>query len=389
MKNDCNNSPTKWARFFPLRQRKRRRLRLRTEVGEVSVQVDYGQDPQSGRWHCPQQRQWGLRPHQKLTPGLVEKLCFTATATGSYQKAAEVAARWGQPVEDSTVRAHVQLAGARAEQQTQARGENPAPVGPAPQGLVIMMDGWLVRQRGPDWGRKPARRPGERVVWQECKSAVIYRLEQAAHTGNGRGLLVEKFVVAYQGEPLEFGRRVQAEARRRGLGRARAVYVVADGSVWIWNVAADRFAGAVEVLDFYHASQHLWAVAHALHGEGTPAARAWVEPLLHQLRHGQEQRVLKRLRDLPGWCAQRGQRVPEAVIKEGDYFQRHRHRLNYKQRAAQGCPVGSGAMESFCAQLQGRFKRCGQFWSAAGRDHLMALELARRNGDWDPIWSRN
>jgi hypothetical protein len=324
-----------------------------------------------------------------LTPGLVEKLCFTATATGSYQKAAEVAAKWGQAVEDSTVRAHVQVAGARAEEQRQQRGENPPPVGPIPSALVIMMDGWLIRQRGPDWGRRSARRSGQRVLWQECKSAVIYRLEQAARTRNGRGLLVEKFVVAYQGEPVEFGRRVQAEARRRGLGGAKRVYVVADGSVWIWNLAADRFAGATEVLDFYHASQHLWAVAHALHGEGTAAARAWVEPLLHQLRHGWERRVLKRLNDLPGWCVQRGQAVPEAVLQERDYFVSHRHRLAYRARAAEGCPVGSGAMESFCAQLQGRFKRCGQFWRPPGRDHLLALELARRNGDWDTLWTLN
>jgi hypothetical protein len=335
------------------------------------------------------QEQWGLRPHQKLNPGLVEKLCFTATATGSYQKAAEVAAKWGQAVEDSTVRAHVQVVGARAEQQRQGRVDNPPRVGSAPHALVIMMDGWLIRQRGPDWGRKPAQRPGQRIEWHECKSAVIYRLEQAAQTQGGRGLLVQKFVVAYPGEPVEFGRRVQAEARRRGLGAAQRVYVVADGSVWIWNVAADRFAGATPVLVFYHASQHLWAVAHALHGEGTAAARAWVQPLLHQLRHGQEGRVLKRLSALPTWCAQRKQAVPEAVFRERDYFAHHRHRLRYQTRAQEGCPVGSGAMESFCAQLQGRFKRCGQFWRPSGRDCLLALELARRNGDWDELWTFN
>ncbi len=388
-KNACHNSLNRSARFSPLRQRQRRSLSLRTEVGEITLLVDYGQDGQSGRWYCPVQEQWGLRPHQKLTPGLVEKLGFTATATGSYQKATEVAAKWGQAVEDSTVRAHVQVAGARAEAHRQQRGDNPPLVGPVPQALVIMMDGWLVRQRGPDWGRKPARRPGQRVLWQECKSAVIYRLEQAAQTRSGRGLLVEKFVVAYPGEPVEFGRQVQAEARRRGLGAAQRVYVVADGSVWIWNVAADRFAGAREVWDFYHASQHLWAVAHALHGEGTDAARAWVQPLLHQLRHGHEQRVLKRLSDLPGWCAQRGQVVPEAGWQGRDYFEHHRHRLQYRKRASEGCPVGSGAMESFCAQLQGRFKRCGQFWRPPGRDHLLALELAHRNGDWDDLWVLN
>src|ERR1035438_197597 len=82
-----------------------------------------------------------------------------------------------------------------------------------------------------------------------------YHLAQAAKTASERGLLVEKFVVARGGEPLEFGRRVQAEARRRGLGQAPRVYVVADGGVWIWNIVTDRFAAVTGGLDFYHASQ--------------------------------------------------------------------------------------------------------------------------------------
>ena len=252
-----------------------------------------------------------------------------------------------------------------------------------------MLDGWMLRQRGDDWGLKPAATVGERVAWQECKSAVIYRLHQAVKTKNDQGLLVEKHVVAYQGDPVEFGRRVQAEARRRGLGQVDQVYVVADGGVWIWNLVADRFRTAIGVLDFYHASQHLWAVAHTLHPEADAAARAWVEPLLHQLRQGGEAQVLQTLHDLPTWCAARAQPLPPSVATETQYFENHREHLHYAARAAEGCPVGSGAMESFCAQLQGRFKRCGQFWTEPGRRRLMALEIARRNHDWQQVWQLN
>lgn len=391
--NVCNNSPTRSARFFPLRQRKHRPLTLRTELGRVQLIVDYGQDSHTRKWFCPQQQAWGLLPHQKITPGLAEKLCFTAAASTSYEQAAAVAARWGVAVDDSIIHQQVQRAGERADQQAQARitaGATPAPKTAVPPGaLVIMMDGWMLRHRGGDWGLKPAAALGQRVAWQECKSAVIYRLAQAAQTANGRGLLVEKFVVAYVGEPLEFGRRVQAEARRRGLGKMARVYVVADGGVWIWNIVADRFAHATGVLDFYHASQHLWAVAHTLHPEDEAVARAWVEPLLHQLRHGGEAGVLQTLQDLPAWCAQRGQRLPATLAKEINCFENHREHLHYQVRAAEGCPVGSGAMESLCGQLQGRFKRCGQFWTEPGRRRLMALEVARRNHDWDEVWQLN
>lgn len=378
----------------PLRQRQRRPLTRHTELGRVKLTADYGLEPVTRKWFCPQQRAWGLTPHQKITPGLAAKLCFTAVATTSYEQAAAVAAQWGVTVTDTLIHQQVQRAGARAEQQAEARraasAATPAPqTSPPTAALVIMMDGWMLRHRGDDWGMKPAAKAGARVAWHECKSAVIYRLNQGVKTKNDRGLLVEKFVVAYQGDPLEFGRRVQAEARRRGVGQVAQVYVVADGGVWIWNIAADRFAGATGVLDFYHASQHLWALAHALQPTDETAARAWVEPLLHQLRHGGETQVLQTLHDLPAWCAQRAQPLPPSVATETQYFENHRDHIHYADRAAEGCPVGSGAMESFCAQLQGRFKRGGQFWTAPGRRRLMALEIARRNRDWHPLWQHN
>jgi hypothetical protein len=94
--------------------------------------------------------------------------------------------------------------------------------------------------------------------------------------------------VACQGEPSEFRRRVQAGAYLRELGRAKGNYVMADGVVWIWNVKEDRFAKVLGSLDFSQASDHLWAAAEALYPDQAIRAREWVEPLLHQLRHGQE-----------------------------------------------------------------------------------------------------
>ena len=90
-RNDCNNWPQKRARFFPLAQRKRRPLTLCSELGEVKLIVDYGQDRATGEWWGPVRRAWGLGPHQQITPAWAEKLTFTVTATGSYEEAAAVA----------------------------------------------------------------------------------------------------------------------------------------------------------------------------------------------------------------------------------------------------------------------------------------------------------
>ena len=123
--NACNNSLTDRARFSPLRQRKRRRLTLRSEFGDVELLVDYGQHPASRQWVCPLRQHAGLGPHQKLTPGYAAKLCFTVTATGSYEDAAQVASQWSHPVDDATLHALVQRVGARAEAQTVARLATP------------------------------------------------------------------------------------------------------------------------------------------------------------------------------------------------------------------------------------------------------------------------
>jgi len=372
---------------------------VRTSAGQVVVETVYGQDPETGEWLNPMRELWGLEGRQVMSPVLEERLCFTATLTGSYEATAKVAERWGVAVDDSTIHTHVQQAGARAEAAREERveralsperrgevvGEAKASLPSGKFSLVIMIDGWMVRERGAQWGLKPPERKADRVEWHEVKSAIFFRLNQRVETQSGRRMILEKSYEACRGDPYEFGRRVYAEALRRGLVQAERVYVVADGGVWIWNIVEDRFSQAIGVLDFYHASEHLWAIARELHHD-EEEAREWVEPLLHQLKHGGEAGVLKSLEDLLGLCASLKEGSAQIVEREVKYFKNHRDHLHYQQIESQGCPKGSGAIESACSQFQDRFKRTGQFWTLYGEKHLMALELARRNDDWDEIW---
>lgn len=386
-KSACNNLLTNTARFFPLRQRKRRNLSLRSEFGDVKLVVDYGQDPKSQAWLCPVQRLWGLSPHQKMTPGFAEKLCFTVTATGCYEEAAAVASKWGGVIDDSVLHALVQRMGAQAQAQTQERLKTPPqerqPQRSASPLAVLMVDGWQVRQRGAGWGKKKTQQP--RVEWHELKTGVFCRHEQSAQTAGGRGLLEEKVVVSWQGEPSELGRRLNWEALRGGLGRARQTLFLGDGASWIWNLQQDRWAHAVGLLDFYHGSQHLWALGEAWCGPAQPKLTQWVEPRLHQLRHGQEKKVLAQIRGLK----KRRGAAGGVVERERNYFANHAGRMNYQAMARRGWPIGSGSVESACRQKQCRFKRPGQFWTADGLRRLCALDEARRNHHWDQLWTQN
>jgi len=366
----------------------------------VTIESPCGRDPETGEWVSPIRELWGLGPHDTMSPVLEERVCYTATRTLSYEGAADVAAKWGSPVDDSGIHGHVQKAGTRAMELEQERVERALDVETrgdvvaeakrdVPAGefsLVIMMDGTMLRERGPEWGLKPAEIQADRVVWHEWKVGIIYRLQAQAETQSGRGMILEKFHVAYRGEPFEFGRRMYAEAVRRGLYQAKKVYMIADGGVWIWKIKEDRFPDAQGGLDFYHASEHLWAVAHDAFGERSDEARTWVEPLLHQLKHGGEAGVLRSLDDLLKLCEETHSGARETVRREVGYFHEHKDHIHYQKLASEGCPIGSGAVESTCGQLQDRFKRTGQFWTLPGEQHLMALEVARRNDDWDEIW---
>ena len=110
-----------------------------------------------------------------------------------------------------------------------------------------------------------------------------------------------------------------------------------------------------------------------------------MEARLHQLRHGEEKKVLAEIAALQNQPGADG----ETIQREKHYFASHAQRMNYQSIARRGWPIGSGAVESACRQKQCRFKRPGQFWTPPGFNHLAALDQARRNHHWDQLWSTN
>ena len=254
----------------------------------------------------------------------------------------------------------------------------------APFTLVIMLDAWNLRERD-DWGRTRAlRKKGQEPArWHWAYGATVFRLSDRAETAGGRRVILSRgYVMTRQG--LDALRtQLYGEAVRRGLLQTARVLIIADGAVWIWNLADDRFAHAHPRLDLWHAIEHLWIIARELHGAGSAAAAAWVKPLVAQLEKGQAERVITQLdavlKTLPAAAA-------TVVAREVEYFKRHRERMDYGAAQKAGEPVGSGAMESTCRQYQCRFKRTGQYWSTRGDEALLTLETFWRNGRWNQLY---
>lgn len=382
----------KWGPVSPhsglkLKRAQRIRMVVRTVCGAVELRVWYGFCRLSQQAVCPVRANWNMVPYQQLSPELEQRLCYTAVETGSYEKAARMAQTWGCGVSDDAIQACVSRKGQQAQEQPLTD------VIPAPDNaftLIIMMDGWLARHRDTQWGTKPPEKKANRIQWHEIKSAVIFRLEDRGQTASGRRFLVHKQVAASPAdtEPLLFAQQVQREAMRMGLTKASKVYVVQDGAIYLWNIFHDRFASVAQgVLDFYHASDHLWALAHELFGEGSDEARLWTLKLLHQLRHGKEARVIRTLSVLMNATPSEHLHASKKITSTAEYFLAHKDHIHYADFGNQGIPIGSGAMESQCSQLQNRFKRRGQFWSHQGFSHLLAIALRSQNNELLSLWA--
>lgn len=372
---------------------------VRTRFGVVELRRSKGWCSKCSDWQFPADAVLGLDRHAKASPSVAEAEALLVSKMPASEAAKVLERLTGLPADDSTMSRDARREGEKATLHRRKMDDEACSVEgrwrvtesmrsqlpPTPFTLIIEMDAWMIRERD-GWGQDEALRGGGQPVpsrWHWVYTGTIFRLDQRAQTQSKRPLIISRGYVATRGGLEAFSRQVYAEAVRQGLLAAADVLVIADGAVWIWNIAEDRFGQARQRLDFYHASEHLWAVAEALHGGRNEAARSWAEPLLHQLRHGEEAGVITTLSDLAE-VAQGA--AAEVVRREAAYFVTHQDRMNYGDASQASEPIGSGAIESTCRQHQCRFKRPGQFWSIEGDESLLALETYWRNGRWKELF---
>jgi len=371
-----------------LRRKRFRDVRLATFFGTVVLRCRQGVGG-NGRWKCPALAYLGLRPNQRYSPDMERRMAVLAAETGSYEKAAGVAdaAAW-LAASDGAVRSAVMRLGAAAED---APPEKPCAGAAGPEDtLVIMADGWNARHRGENWGLdKDNRTLPERVHWHEIRSAVLFRLSDLLAISGRRKAIMRKHVVAVPADTssYDFGVLLHRDAVRMGILRAGAAFFVMDGGVWLWHIFTDRFEKCSKaMLDFYHLSQHLHALAAALHGADAAKAGVWCGKILHDLKHKSPKRLFKTLDELLEQPPSADPAVLEAIREQNAYFRNHAGHMDYAANAALGVPIGSGSVESLCSRFQNRLKRTGQFWTKEGFAALLRIIVRYWNGELDSLW---
>lgn len=181
-----------------------------------------------------------------------------------------------------------------------------------------------------------------------------------------------------------FGKRLYVEALKLGLEECPEVIVVADGAHWIWN-EADRMLPKerVEIIDFYHASEKLWAVGKSVFGEENPKTKKWVETRIQHLEKGRIASILQALRRLPV----KRKEAKNCVRQTLGYFQSNRSRMRYDEFKKKGYFIGSGVVESSCKHLiASRLKQAGMRWNKKGAQSILQLRLSLLNERWDHLW---
>lgn len=182
----------------------------------------------------------------------------------------------------------------------------------------------------------------------------------------------------------EFGKRIYAEASNRGWSRAAKKVVMGDGAEWIWNLAAPYFPGAVQVVDLFHARQHLWELARKLYPNDAVNQKAWIR--LHQRRlldRGKIEKLVVSLRSIRSANPE----VIQKIRTEADYFDRNAERMRYPKFRRQHLFVGSGVIEAGCKTVIGsRLKQSGMFWTVRGANAIIALRCCHLNGRFEDYW---
>jgi hypothetical protein len=224
--------------------------------------------------------------------------------------------------------------------------------------------------------------------WKELKAGCVFdiaqRWQRDPHTQEEveLGSAANTSYVAHLGGPEIFGRQLWAEARQRFWMQAEDSLTIGDGALWIWNLVSEHFYASHQLVDWYHATEHLAQVAKLLHGEGTPAAHRWYRRWETKLYQGQVDRLVTTLRQ------QAKQRPPKAaeLRTEAGYFHNNRKRMNYLEMRSEGYPIGSGMVESAAKQYKARFGGAGMRWSRTGAERLLPVRTAIMSRRFDKMW---
>lgn len=277
--------------------------------------------------------------------------------------------------------------------ETQASEQSAVPGVPIRR-LYIETDGVMARMRRGSVPMEEAEAKRKGDVYREIKVGAVFE----GMPGHSRSELAPGVFLDEPGPIKYIARRMSAEefgpflyalAQNCGLDRALEVVILGDGARWIRRLVEHHFPNAVHIVDLYHAREHVWNVANAAHGSGTPQGASWAKQADDLLSHGKVEQLIEMIEKLLPTPAEPGasRSVPEI---EADYFRSNAERMRYPTFRAKGMHIGSGIAEAACKTVVStRAKRSGMRWTPDGLDSILALRTSVLNQAYDSFWGQS
>jgi hypothetical protein len=310
----------------------------------------------------------GLGPGQ-LSPGLAKACCLLAVDDSFEQASRKIEQLFGQKVSPNTIERLTHQVGTVLLQQADQeladfqknRYLSRAQI--TPKRLYIAADGTTVHEIG---------------GWHESKLGVIYWENERKHRKSC-------YVGRFDNSEI-FGWHLWLQACHCGLRQADEVVFLGDGAPWIRSEKRKHFGRATFIIDWYHASEHIWDCGKVLFGEGSEAAEKWVKKRESWLWDGQTRKLLN---DLQKQQKQHRGRKRKELAGLHKYIRDNEQEMRYDVFRAKGYDIGSGAVEGACKHVVGkRLKQSGMIWNRTGSSAILALRVVWLNAKWEQLWQK-
>jgi hypothetical protein len=370
----------------PARYAGRRAKRFTTALGPLRLKRAYYHCAACGQGFAPRDQALGLAA-STLSPAVTRMVGAVGALVSFQEGSALLHELAGVPVTPKQVERTAEALGRAIGADEQAVVVVPTPDAPT---LYLGLDGTGIPMRASELTGRTGKQPDGTAKTREVKLCAVWSAEGRAPDGTpvrDPGSVTYSAAIESaatrdtDATPSAFAQRVCREAQRRGFARAARRVVLGDGAPWIWNLADEHFPGALQIVDRFHAKEHLSTVAKALYGPTSDVGRQWAQRRHAELDAGDLAALRRALTRAAPRC--------DAARTCGEYLERNRERMRYPLFHAQGLCTSTGVVEAGCkVAVATRLKRAGMHWTVAGANAILALRCCRLSGRFEDFWER-
>ncbi len=366
----------------------RRAKQFQSVLGALRLERAYYHCPSCGHGFCPRDRHLGIE-NTSLSPALT-RMTGTVGAMVSFLEGSELLQELaGVVVDAKQVERTAEALGKEIAEHERDHSE-PSDTLALPKTLYLGIDGTGIPLRAEELAGSTGKQPNGSAITREVKLCTIWSAESLDEHGipiRDEGSVTYSAAIESAATPdtaqerSAFTQRIWREAQRRRFSQTERTAALGDGAPWIWNQVQELFPGTTEIVDRFHAKQHLSDLSKALYGPTHPRASQWAKRRQEELDAGRFQALLAAIR--------RHVAHSEEARRGLHYFETNRHRMRYPEFHAQGLCTSTGVVEAGCKVAIGtRLKRAGMHWTVRGANAIIALRCCKLSGRFQDFWER-